>query len=277
MYTTLIKVEDLYQHFQKTNWAIIDCSSSLADREAGRTNYLEAHIPGALYAHLDEDLSAPVVPGKTGRHPLPAIEDVVALFSSWGIDENTQVVVYDDKSGAIAARLWWMLRWMGHQNVAVLDGGWQKWKQADYPTASGMEHRVPSIFIPKADHNLALTVEEVSNRSLTTTLIDARTSERYQGEMEPIDPIAGHIPGALNYPHPENIGADGLWLSPNDIRIKIEQVLGDMPKHDVVFYCGSGVTACRNILAFEYAGLGKARLYSGSWSGWIADGSRPIE
>lgn len=277
MYTTLIKVEDLYQHFQKANWAVIDCSFSLADTEAGRNNYQKEHIPGALYAHLDDDLSSPVIPGKTGRHPLPAIEEVVALFSSWGIDENTQVVVYDDKSGAIAVRLWWMLRWMGHQNVAVLDGGWQKWKQANYPTASGMEHRTPSIFVPKADHNLALTVEEVSNRASTTTLIDARTSERYRGEMEPIDPIAGHIPGALNYPHPENIGADGLWLSPNDIRIQIEQVLGAMPGNDVVFYCGSGVTACRNILAFEYAGLGKARLYPGSWSGWIADGSRPIE
>lgn len=276
MYQTLISVADLYDHHQNNDCLIVDCRFSLADTSIKRQDYLQEHIPGAVYAHLDDDLSGEIIAGKTGRHPLPTVEEAVQLFSSWGIRPETQVVAYDDMSGAIAARLWWMLRWLGHERVAVLDQGWQAWKAAGYPLESGETRREPSVFIPEVQPQLLVNVMEVENREQTTVLVDSRTPERYQGISEPIDPVAGHIPGAINYPHPSNVNEKGEWHSAETLRTQLVASGAFAPEQKAIFYCGSGVTACRNILAYKQAGLGDALLYPGSWSEWITNESRAI-
>lgn len=277
-YTTLIKHTDVIGHLGDPDWAVVDCRFSLQDTERGRRDYLASHIPGAVYAHLDEDLSGSVISGKTGRHPLPAVGEFAHTLSDWGIDARTQVVAYDDAGGMVAARLWWMLRWLGHDSVAVLDGGWPVWVKAGHPTASGAEQREARRFEPAHRADWVLTTEDVEAKLDRSDwcLIDSRTPERYRGEQEPIDPVAGHIPGAINAPNPDNLDGDGCFLSPQRLRARFEALLGDVPSEETVFYCGSGVSAARNLLAYAHAGLGDARLYAGSWSEWIADRSRPI-
>ncbi len=279
MYTTLIDAATLARHLDDPGWVIVDCRFSLADTEAGRRAYGEAHIPGAVYAHLDEDLSGPVIPGKTGRHPLPPVDVVAARFSRWGIGPGVQVVAYDDLSGAIAARLWWLLRWLGHDAVAVLDGGWPAWLAGGFPATGEAPAPRRRSFAPQPRPGLLVDAAfvETVRRDAAHRVVDSRTPERYRGEEEPIDPVAGHIPGAVNAPHPENVDAEGAWRSPEQLRVRFEAVLGDVPPTQTVFYCGSGVTACRNILAMEHAGLKDAKLYAGSWSEWIADGEREVE
>lgn len=269
MYDTLISPEELHQHYKKDNWILVDCRFSLADKEAGRRNYFKAHIPGAVYAHLDDDLSGPIIPGQTGRHPLPTVEQASQLFSSWGISEDTQVIAYDDMSGAIASRLWWMFKWLGHEEVAVLDGGIQAWENVAYPLNTGIESNPARIFTARENKFFYLDKNAIKERSTDYLLIDSRTSERYRGEFEPIDAIAGHIPGAINYPHPGNVDENGRWHSPEVLKTQFLSLLNNHYSEKVIFYCGSGVTACRNILAMEYAGLGRALLYPGSWSEWI--------
>ncbi|MCB9276228.1 MAG: sulfurtransferase [Lewinellaceae bacterium] len=278
MYNTLISAEELAQHFHRPGWLVFDCRFNLADTGAGRRAYREAHIPGAAYLHLDDDLCAPLAPGLTGRHPLPPAEETAARFSRWGIGPDTQVVAYDDMSGAIAARLWWMLRWLGHEAAAVLDGGWPAWQSAGLPTDAEIPRSVPANFTANTKAGWTVDADRVgvAAHSPAYKVVDSRTPERYRGEVEPIDPVAGHIPGAVNYPHPSNVGPDGLWLSPETLRRQLMEVLGSTPPEHTVFYCGSGVTACRNILAYKYAGLGDALLYPGSWSEWIADGTREV-
>ena len=280
MYTSLISCEALYRLLGRPGLVIVDCRFSLADTESGRRAYEESHIPGAYYAHLDKDLSGPVIPGKTGRHPLPGIEEAARLFSSWGIASDSQVVAYDDMSGAIAARLWWMLRWLGHHKVAVLEGGWPQWVQKNSPVDAAMPAEVAGhSFKPKPRSELLVDVGFVEKVSLNPAykVADSRTPDRYRGEFEPIDPVAGHIPGALNIPHPDNVGADGSWLAKDQLRERFRDALGDTPAENTIFYCGSGVTACRNLLAYHHAGLGEARLYAGSWSEWIQSEERRIE
>ena len=278
MYTTLISAADLSEHIHQPNWIVVDCRFNLADPGAGLRAYLESHIPGAFYAHLEEDLSAPVVPGKTGRHPLPSVETVAALFSHWGIGPEVQVVAYDDMSGAIAARLWWMLRWLGHDAVAVLNGGWPAWEDAGLPTEARIPSAQPAKFIPHLRPEMLIDADrvEVIRKLQEYKVVDSRTSERYRGEVEPIDPVAGHIPGAVNIPHPDNVSSNGQWLGPEALRRQFLEVLGDTPAGHTAFYCGSGVTACRNILAYKHAGLGDALLYPGSWSEWIVDADRAV-
>ena len=272
MYTTLIDAEVLFRHFRDPDWVIVDCRFSLGDAGSGRRAYLDSHIPGAVYAHLEEDLSGPVIQGKTGRHPLPTVDRLRRLFSAWGIGSGVQVVAYDDMSGAIAARLWWMLRWLSHDAVAVLDGGWPAWLEAGYPVDSEKPEPVWRSFEATQRPEMLAGAGFVEDIRLSRDyrLIDSRSPERYRGEQEPIDPVAGHIEGAVNAPHQETVRADGRWLDPRELRQRFEKILDGVEPEHAVFYCGSGVTACRNLLALSHSGLGEGKLYAGSWSEWIA-------
>jgi thiosulfate/3-mercaptopyruvate sulfurtransferase len=274
----LIAAADLLPHLDDADWAVFDCRFALSAPERGRREYLAAHIPGAVYAHLDEDLSGPVVPGRTGRHPLPAVEWFAGVLSRWGIAAGVQVVAYDDSGGSMAARLWWMLHWLGHEAAAVLDGGWPAWQEAGYPEASGPEQRAARTFTPHVHPDLVLSSAEVAARlhDPRTRLLDARAAVRYRGEQEPIDPMAGHIPGATSAPYPENLDAAGRFRSPEELRARFADLLGATPPEGAVAYCGSGVNAGHTLLALAHAGLGMGRLYAGSWSEWIADPARPI-
>jgi len=278
-FTTLISPQDLLPHLDDPEWALVDCRFSLDDPGRGRREYLLAHIPGAVYAHLDEDLSGPVVPGKTGRHPLPPVDLFARTLSTWGIGPGVQVVAYDDTGGSIAARFWWMLRWLGHTAVAVLDGGWPAWQQAGHPTREGLENRTKRHFRPHPRPEVLVSSEQVQSllHNPDWRIVDSRTPERFRGEVEPIDPVAGRIPGAINAPHTETVDPQGRFLPAKTLRGHFKARLGDVDPSRVIFYCGSGVTAARNILAMLHAGLGEARLYAGSWSEWVADPRRPIE
>lgn len=279
MFTTLISTEELSRRLQAPHWVVIDCRFDLSDTEAGRRAYRSGHIPGALYAHLDESLSGPKVPGKTGRHPLPN-PDVAALrFERWGIGSDVQVIAYDDSGGMYAARLWWMLRWLGHDAVAVLDGGWSRWVGEGRKVGTAIPEPHPRAFIPHPRPEFMVDVYgvEEARKSPEYKLIDSRAPERYRGEVEPIDPVAGHIPGALNLPNNEAVGQNGLFLSEEALQQRFRKALGETDAGHAIFYCGSGVSACRNILAYKHAGLGDAKLYPGSWSEWVADPEREVE
>jgi thiosulfate/3-mercaptopyruvate sulfurtransferase len=265
-FTTLVAPEDVAPHVDDPDWAIVDCRFWLDATQRGRVDYVAGHVPGAVYAHLDEDLSGPVMPGRTGRHPLPATERFAATLSRWGIDASVQVVAYDAAGGAIAARLWWMLRWLGHERVALLDGGWPRWQREGLPARTGTESRVGRTFSPRPRPALAVDAAAV----------DARGSERFRGEREPIDPVAGHIPGAVSAPFAGNLRDDGSFLSPGALRARYDALLSGVPAERVAVYCGSGVTAAHAVLALAHAGLGAARLYPGSWSEWITDPTRPV-
>ncbi|MGH1435943.1 MAG: sulfurtransferase [Lewinella sp.] len=275
MFNTIISAAELAPELANPNWLVIDCRHDLADTESGRRAYLEAHIPGARFAHMDEDLSGPIIPGTTGRHPLPCVTVMKQLFGHWGISPTTQVVVYDDKRGAIAARLWWMLRFLGHDAVAVLDGGLASWEKAGLPQNTEVKKLNPVNFVAKAQENWINDAMAVDQLRVTpgAVVIDSRTPERYRGEVEPIDPVAGHVPGAINMPFADNWTSEGLLKSPEELRTRFAA----LPEAEqTTFYCGSGVTACHNILAYAHAGLGNARLYPGSWSDWITDEGREI-
>lgn len=277
-YTTLISSADLAGSLDETNWRIIDCRFDLASTSWGREQYSESHISGALYAHLDEDLSGPVVPGCTGRHPLPEVGDFVQCLSAWGIDRDTQVIIYDQGPGMFAARLWWMLRRMGHESVAVLEGGWQKWRQEGLPADDAVTGIQPSSFVPAPRDELEASVDDVvaALGDSGVKLLDARGADRFRGENETIDPVAGHIPGAISSPFMDNLGTNGCLLDKSVLRDRYLELLGDANPQDAIIYCGSGVTAAHDILAMVHAGLDEPRLYVGSWSHWITDPMRPV-
>lgn len=272
MYRTLIDAATLALHLADPDWVIVDCRFDLGDTAAGRRSYALSHIPGAVYAHLDDDLSGPPVTDH-GRHPLPTPAALTALFGRLGIDERKQVVAYDSLNGGIAARLWWMLRYMGHEATAVLDGGWAAWESAGLPLQSGVEQNPLALFTGQPRREWLVIVSDVARQPL---LIDSRDPQRYRGELEPIDPQPGHIPGAINHFFQDNWGADGRYLPPEEIRTRLMAVLGEVTPEAAAFYCGSGVTACANLLAMAYAGLGNGRLYAGSWSEWSRDPQRPV-
>jgi len=279
MYTNLISVPQLADILQDPSVVILDARFSLADSGRGERDYLKAHIPGALYVHLDHDLSAPVVKGTTGRHPLPGVDTAAARFGAIGIGDDTQVIVYDDAGGALAAvRAWWMLLWLGHQSAAVLDGGWQAWLSAGMDTSRVPVGRSPRQFTPqpRADLLVDTAFVELVRQDPGWYLGDARARERYLGQNETIDPVAGHIPGAHSIPYLENLNPEGFFRSPAELRDRYTALLQGIPAERTVFYCGSGVTSIHNILAMQAAGLGEARLYAGSWSEWIAEPTRPI-
>ncbi|MBI3243128.1 MAG: sulfurtransferase [Chloroflexi bacterium] len=277
-FTTLITPEQLLPHLADPNWAIFDCRFKLEDSEAGRKAYLDSHIAGAVYAHLDQDLSGPKT-GINGRHPLPDPDSLIKIFSAWGISESTQVAAYDDVGGGLAAaRLWWLLKYMGHDRVAVLDGGWQAWVAANYPTRPGAESRPPTVFVAHPRPDMIRNADEVGElaRSSSWAVFDSRAPARYRGDEEPIDPVAGHIPGARNRPWGANLDSSGRVLPPDQLRAQFDKLLGDAQPEQTVFYCGSGVTAAHNVLAIEAAGLPGAKLYPGSWSEWCSDPTRPV-
>lgn len=276
---TLISTQELAEKTKNPNWLVADCRFMLSRPEEKEQLYLKAHLPGAIYIHLDRDLSAPVIPGITGRHPLPTAEEAARRFGQLGIGPSTQVVAYDDQGGSLAAvRLWWMLRWLGHMNVAILDGGWQKWLEQDLPVQAGRETRPPADFHSAPSTARFYNKDEVDCLRLDPSfrLIDVRAPERYRGEIEPIDPVAGHIPGAINILYTGNLNPDGTFRAPDELRDFYIQLLGDTPPERIAFYCGSGVTSIHSLLAMLYAGLGEPAFYPGSWSEWIADRSRPI-
>jgi thiosulfate/3-mercaptopyruvate sulfurtransferase len=277
-FSTLISVEGLAQFINEPDWVVVDCRFSLDDPARGHCAYLENHIPGAVFTHIVEDLSGPVVPGQTGRHPLPEVDRLVAKFGAWGIGSQTQVVVYDDSGGAMAARLWWLLRWLGHETVAVLDGGYPAWVAAGQPVNPEIATSPPVIFTPNIQSQMLATTEDILRDfgDPGCKLVDSRDPERYRGEVEPIDPVAGHIPGAVNYPFAANIDSRGHTQLKQILRGRFETLFGFVPAERVTFYCGSGITAAHNVLAVAHAGLGMTRLYAGSWSEWIADPERPI-
>ena len=277
-FKTLISTSEVNKHKDDPNWAIVDCRFALDDPNGGETDYLSAHIPGAVYAHLDRDLSGTVIPGKTGRHPLPGIDVAAKLFSNLGIGPDVQVVAYDDVGGALAAaRLWWMLRWLGHDGVAVLDGGWGQWLTERRGIENGMRRRQRREFKPEPRPELLVSANHLELMGLGANgrIIDVRAPERFRGEVEPFDPVAGRIRGAVNVPYKDNLDATGMMIPVDEMRSLYERLLGDIPAERTVFYCGSGVTAALNILAVQHAGLGEARLYAGSWSEWITDPRRP--
>ena len=270
----LVTVEELAAH---PGWRIFDCRHDLKDTGYGRKAYSRGHIPGALFLHLDEDLSG-VATGSNGRHPLPAIDAFARRMSGCGVDASTQVVAYDNEGGIFASRLWWLLRWLGHERVAVLDGGLAGWKRSK----RALEERVPVVaprqFVPRPQ-DLAVDVGRVlsdlgSERML---ILDARSAERFRGENETLDPVGGHIPGAMNRFYFDNLDDDGCFFKPVDeLRAEFAVLLGDRSPQQVVQQCGSGVTACHNLLAMELAGLSGSKLYPGSWSEWCADPARPV-
>jgi thiosulfate/3-mercaptopyruvate sulfurtransferase len=274
-YNTLISSETLNQHLNQSDWVIIDCRFSLANTKQGKNAYQHGHIPNARYAHLDHDLSSSITPF-TGRHPLPDFRVLVEKLGHWGVSSHTQVIVYDDAGGAFAGRLWWMLRhWLGHEKVAVLDGGIQAW-QTYFSLVTTLSQIKPTTFRPYLNDTQWLTARQVQNAlaQKKTCLIDARTPERYRGEVEPIDFVAGHIPYALNRPFQSNLDKSGLFLSVEKLRSQFQTLIGNTSPDNVVHYCGSGVTACHNLLAMEYAGLSGSKLYAGSWSEWIRNQNR---
>ncbi len=272
MYKTIIDSEILANYLGDPEWIIVDCRYDLLDSAAGRKAWEESHIPGAVYASVSGELSGDPVTDH-GRHPLPAPQTMMGTFSSLGIDSGKQVVVYDDTGGAFCARLWWMLKYMGHEAVAVLDGGWSAWRKDDRKVESGEIINQRSSFFGRPNRDRLVIVDQLPEVPL---LIDSRDPDRYQGKLEPIDRVAGHIPGAINHFWQNNLDEQGRFLPPDRLAENFTRLLGDTAPEDVVFYCGSGVTACHNIVAFTHAGLPQPRLYAGSWSEWCSDPSRPV-
>lgn len=276
-HTTLIGTSELARHLDDPAFVVVDVRHQLAQPEHfGEAEYAKAHIPGALFVHLDRDLSARKT-GRNGRHPLPTPENAAALFGRLGIDATKQVVAYDQGDGMYAARMWWMLRWLGHEHAAVLDGGFAKWQREGRPVSAETRAAKPTTFVPRGVRpTVSATGIAASLPRHALLLLDARAAERYRGDNEPIDPVAGHIPGALNRPYTRNLAADGTFRSAHELRGDFDGMLHGRAPEDLVHYCGSGVSACHNLLAAAVAGYPLTRLYPGSWSEWSADPSRPV-
>jgi thiosulfate/3-mercaptopyruvate sulfurtransferase len=273
----LVSAAELAGNLDDPRRRIIDCRFDLAHPGAGEAAYHEDHLPGAVYAHLERDLSGPVT-ADGGRHPLPDPQQLNETFSAWGIDRDTQVVCYDAQANAYAARLWWLLRWLGHEQVAVLDGGLRSWRSRDYPLDRAVPRVSPKTFNGTPRTDMVATTQDLVARlgSDWLCLIDVRTAERFAGDKEPIDTVAGHIPGARNLPYQTNLDSSDCYLPPEALRKMYARILDDFPLEQCVVMCGSGVTACHSLLALELAGMNGAKLYAGSWSEWIRDPNRMV-
>ncbi len=269
---TLASTEELAAH---PEWRVFDCRHDLANPELGEQQFREGHVPGALFAHLDRDLSGAKT-GANGRHPLPEPKAFVSWAGRQGLQPADQVVCYDGGSGAMAARLWWMLRWMGHETVAVLDGGFAKWQREGRPVTVEVPQVVPIDYPGRAKTPMVAYLSLVEKKFKKAVLLDARAPARYRGEQEPIDPVAGRIPGAKNRFNNDNLTAEGTFKSPELLRAEFKSILSGRNASDVINYCGSGVAACHNALAMEIAGLTGSRVYPGSWSEWSRNPTRPI-
>jgi thiosulfate/3-mercaptopyruvate sulfurtransferase len=274
----LITAEQLAAQLEAPGHVIVDCRFNLTDPAAGRRIYEAGHIPGAVHADLDRDLASPITPG-TGRHPLPDPAALSATLRGWGVSPDTRVVAYDDAGGALAARLWWLLRWMGHARVALLDGGLRAWQSAGLPLETRLPLPAPGRFAGSPGHmpsvDTAAVLENVGQPR--RRLLDARAPARFRGDEEPIDPVGGHVPGAVNVPFQDGLAADGRFLAVADLRQKFRPLAGAAgDASGLIAMCGSGVTACHLLFTLELAGLPGASLYGGSWSEWIRDPARPV-
>jgi thiosulfate/3-mercaptopyruvate sulfurtransferase len=273
----LVTTQQLADHLEDRDWIVIDTRHDLMDPARGPRVYAEGHIPGAYFMHVDHDLSGAMT-GKNGRHPLPDLAAFAAKVNACGVAPGRKVVAYDDMGGNWALRLWWLLRWLGHDEVSVLDGQFPAWVKEGRPVSKDVPPAREGAFVPKP--LLGATVDsgylEVFHESPGLRLIDARAAERFEGRVEPIDPVAGHIPGAVNRFWKDNLAPDGRFKAPGQLREEYLAILGDTPAAQAVHACGSGVTACHNVFAMELAGLAGSRLYPGSWSEWCSDPARPV-
>lgn len=275
-YTTLISTAELAAHFAAPNLVVVDCRFDLKDVEWGERAFSENRIPRSVYAHLDRDLSAEKT-GRNGRHPLPDPATFAATLERLGISNSSQVVAYDQDAGSWASRLWWMLKWAGHDAVAVLDGGFAKWTREHRLTESGPRRVSRGRFTPRVRPEMLVTIDDLASRQAEgMTLLDARAPERYLGQIEPLDRVPGHIPGALNRFYMENLGPDGTFRPPQELAAALNHAANGAPGDRIVCYCGSGVTACHDVLAMEHAGIHGAKLYAGSWSEYSSDPDRPV-
>ncbi|POA22441.1 sulfurtransferase [Pseudomonas sp. FW300-N1A1] len=275
----LISPTALEQKKDQAGLVILDCRFALEDPDYGQRSYAEGHIAGAVFADLERDLSGPVIKGVTGRHPLPAAQSLIERLQAWGISNDSEVVLYDDGPGAFAARAWWLLAWLGKRDgVFILDGGLKAWHIAGLPLSLDAPTRISGTFQGVPDSTLLLSAEKLQQRlgQPSLTLIDARGLPRFRGEVEPIDPVAGHIPGAQCAAFTDNLGADGRFLPADQLKQRFAEKLGDRSPTELVAYCGSGVTACHNLFALCLAGYPLGALYAGSWSEWITDPARAI-
>lgn len=274
---SLISADTLLQHLHDPRWRLIDCRFNLADPAQGAAAYARGHLPGALYAHLDDDLSGPMT-AASGRHPLPSPAAFAARLRTWGIAEDTQVVAYDQGNGLYASRLWWLLRARGHHRVAVLDGGLAAWNAHALPVVDTPPNVPPLQEVPVRPFSGWLDTEAVSAAlaAQSILLVDARAADRFAGRNETMDPVAGHVPGAVNHPLADNVDGNGRFLSAEELRRRWQARLGQYTASQLVSMCGSGVTACHSLLAMDIAGLPGGRLYPGSWSEWIRDPARPV-
>lgn len=277
IHSTLIDADTLAAHLHDSRWVLLDCRFDLADAAAGEKAYAAGHIDGARYAHLDRDLAAAPT-ATSGRHPLPDPADFARRAGDWGIDAATQVVAYDQGNSFYAARAWWIFRWLGHERVAVLDGGLAAWTRGGRALSDAAPRVQPRGFIARPDPRRVASVDEVLGNlhNDALRLVDARSAERYAGGAESIDPISGHVPGAVNHHYGRNLDAAGLMRPVDTLRSEWTSTLGGVPAEQMIAMCGSGVSACVNLLAMEHAGIRGARLYPGSWSEWIRDPQRPV-
>ena len=274
--TTLIQVNELAANLDNPRFVIFDCRHELTNPGYGEAAYAQSHLPNAHFASVDRDLSARP-DGKNGRHPLPDPDTFAAWLGSQGVTDGVQVVGYDNAAGVYASRLWWMLRWLGHDAVAVLDGGWQAWEQAGKPTTAEIPRASAAKFTRRLrDVNVDAEFVLANLESGNMLLIDARSNDRFHGKNETVDPVAGHIPGALNRLFKNNVSENGQFRPGAELRGEFRALIGDVPVQNVVHQCGSGVSACHNLLAMELAGMSGSRLYPGSWSEWITDPKRPV-
>ena len=273
----LVSCEQLAAHLNDPDWRIVDCRHQLSDVGYGQRVYAEGHLPGAFFMHLDRDLSG-AMSGCNGRHPLPNPQVLAAKFGAIGISSRTQVVAYDDAEGMVSGRLWWMLRWLGHDNVAVLDGGFNRWVKEGRPLTRDIPVVLPTVFEVEQRDWVVTADEVLANIALPElVVVDARGPDRFRGENETIDPVGGHIPGARNRFFRDNLDADGRFRPAAELRREFLELFAGTPPDKTVMQCGSGVSACHNLIALELAGLTGARLYAGSWSEWCSDSARPVE
>ncbi|WP_375738923.1 sulfurtransferase [Pseudomonas boanensis] len=275
----LISPEQLNARLHEPGLVVLDCRFALEDPAYGQRSYAESHVPGALFADLEHDLSGPVNKGVTGRHPLPAATELVEKLRTWGVSADSNIVLYDDGPGAFAARAWWLLAWLGKRDgVFLLDGGLKAWRDAGLSLTAVPPTIKAGDFQGEPDASLLVDAQGLQSLlgQSDLTLLDARALPRFKGEVEPIDPVAGHIPGAQCAVFTDNLGTDGRFLPAAQLKRRFAALLGERPADDLVAYCGSGVTACHNLFALSLAGYPLARLYAGSWSEWITDPSRPM-
>ena len=277
-YKTIISAEELKTIIDQDNVRVFDCRFSLKDPQGGLKSYQSGHLPMAQFADMDTQLSSAMTE-TSGRHPLPDADVFLAQLKAWGINNDTQVIAYDDISGAFAARLWWMMRWMGHDKVAVLNGGMQQWTQQGFPLSQDNVEVAVGSFSGTANMDWLVDIETVQAELVgnKVTLIDARAADRFTGSDKKTDPVPGHIPGANNLPFAGNLTKEGLFETPDTIKQRFSNIIQDQPLTSVVNMCGSGVTACHNLLAQAVAGMPPTKIFIGSWSQWIRDSSRPVD